>query len=67
MQDPPTIDLTAIRDRHPQHFARFDRQRLLTILTGLAAFALLLFGMAQLGFFGGRCSPEACACSKSSG
>ena len=43
----------AIRDRHPQHFARFDRQRLLAILTGIAAFALLLFGMAQLGFFGG--------------
>ena len=53
MPDRPVIDLVAIRDRHPQHFARFDRQRLLAILTGLAAFALLLFGMAQLGFFGG--------------
>ena len=49
----PEIDLVAIRDRHPQHFARFDRQRGLTLLTGVAAFALLLFGMAQLGFFGG--------------
>lgn len=49
----PAIDLVAIRDRHPQHFARFDRQRLMTILTGTAAFALLLFGMAQLGFFAG--------------
>jgi phosphonate transport system permease protein len=49
----PAIDLVAIRDRHPQHFARFDRQRLLTLLTGIAAFALLLFGMGQLGFFGG--------------
>jgi len=49
----PMIDLVAIRDRHPQHFVRFDRQRLLTILTGLAAFALLLFGMVELGFFGG--------------
>ena len=49
----PAIDLVAIRDRHPQHFARFDRQRLLAILTGVSAFALLLFGMAQLGFFGG--------------
>ena len=47
------IDLAAIRDRHPQHFARFDRQRLLTMLMGVAALALLLFGMAQLGFFGG--------------
>ena len=53
MPDRPVIDLVAIRDRHPQHFARFDRQRLLAILTGIAAFALLLFGMAQLGFFGG--------------
>ena len=50
----PTIDLIAIRDRHPQHFARFDRQRLLTLATGIAALALLLFGMAQLGFFGGK-------------
>jgi phosphonate transport system permease protein len=49
----PAIDLVAIRGRHPQHFARLDRQRLLTLLTGIAAFALLLFGMAQLGFFGG--------------
>ena len=53
MQRRPAIDLVAIRDRHPQHFARFDRQRLLTLLTGIAAFALLLFGLAQLGFFGG--------------
>ena len=50
----PTIDLIAIRDRHPQHFVRFDRQRLLTLATGMAALALLLFGMAQLGFFGGK-------------
>jgi phosphonate transport system permease protein len=53
MSGRPAIDLAAIRDRHPQHFARFDRQRQLTILTGIAAFAVLLFGMAQLGFFGG--------------
>ena len=50
----PTIDLVAIRDRHPQHFARFDRQRLLTLLTAVASVTLLLFGMAQLGFFGGK-------------
>ena len=49
MQRRPAIDLVAIRDRHPQHFARFDRQRLLILLTGIAAFALLLFGLAQLG------------------
>ena len=33
MQRRPAIDLVAIRDRHPQHFARFDRQRLLTLKT----------------------------------
>jgi len=49
----PAIDLAAIRDRHPEHFDRLDRRRLLTILTGAAAFVLLLFGMARLGFFGG--------------
>jgi phosphonate transport system permease protein len=53
MPNRPTIDLAAIRDRHPEHFDRLDRRRLMTILTGVGALALLLFGMAQLGFFGG--------------
>lgn len=53
MPSRPVIDLAAIRDRHPQHFNRFDRRRLLAMLTGIAAFALLLFGMVELGFFGG--------------
>ena len=53
MTSRPTIDLLAIRDRHPQHFARFDRRRLSTMVASLAAFALLLFGMTELGFFGG--------------
>ena len=39
--------------RHPQHFDRFDRRRLPVVLVGVAALALLLFGMAELGFFGG--------------
>jgi phosphonate transport system permease protein len=51
--DRPAVDLAAIRGRHPQHFARLDRQRLQAALVGVAAFALLLFGMAELGFFGG--------------
>jgi phosphonate transport system permease protein len=53
MPSRPAIDLAAMRNRHPQHFNRFDRQRLLAMLTGAAALALLLFGMAELGFFGG--------------
>ncbi len=53
MPNRPVIDLAAMRSRHPQHFGRFDRQRLLAMLTGIAALTLLLFGMAELGFFGG--------------
>jgi phosphonate transport system permease protein len=47
----PPIDLAAVRDRHPQHFAGPIRGRRLTIGVGAGALALLLFGMAQLGFF----------------
>lgn len=50
----PEVDLSAIRGRHPRHFDRLDRRRLLTALAGVGVFALLLFGMAELGFFGGR-------------
>jgi phosphonate transport system permease protein len=53
MSNRPAVDLAAIRRRHPQHFARLDRRRLQTVLAGVAALALLLFGMTQLGFFGG--------------
>jgi phosphonate transport system permease protein len=51
--DRPAVDLAAIRGRHPQHFIGLDRRRLQAALVGVAAFALLLFGMAELGFFGG--------------
>jgi phosphonate transport system permease protein len=53
MSNRPAVDLAAIRRRHPQHFTRLDRRRLQTVLAGVAALALLLFGMTQLGFFGG--------------
>ncbi len=49
----PAVDLAAIRGRHPRHFDRFDRRRLTGALVGVAALALLLWGMAELGFFGG--------------
>ena len=49
----PAIDLVAIRDRHPQHFNGLGRRRF-PAMAAAAAFVLLLFGMAELGFFGGR-------------
>jgi phosphonate transport system permease protein len=48
------IDLAALRRRHPQHFSRFDRQRVTGMLAGIAAVAVLVFGMAQLDFFSGK-------------
>ena len=46
-----SFDLGEIRRRHPQHFGGLGRdQRSLAIIAG-TAFALLVFGMAQLGFF----------------
>jgi phosphonate transport system permease protein len=47
------IDVVAIRDRHPHHFGPPSRERQLTWALGAGAVVLLLFGMAQLGFFSG--------------
>lgn len=47
------LDLGALRSRHPQHFGGFGRGRIVPIAVAAAALALLLFGMVQLGFFGG--------------
>jgi phosphonate transport system permease protein len=48
------VDLGAVRGRHPEHFQRFDRRRQTVIALVAAAFALLVFGMDQLGFFDGK-------------
>ena len=50
----PAIDLAAIRDRHPQHFSGFGRRRFPATAAAVAAFFLLLVGMAELGFFDGK-------------
>jgi phosphonate transport system permease protein len=43
-----------IRDRHPAHFRRFDRRRQTVLAAVVAAFALLVFAMDELGFFDGK-------------
>jgi phosphonate transport system permease protein len=48
------IDLEALRARHPAHFAGFGRDRATALAVAAAAFALLVFGMVYLGFFGER-------------
>jgi phosphonate transport system permease protein len=48
------IDLAALRVRHPAHFAGFGRDRAIALGIAGAAVALLVFGMAWLGFFNER-------------
>eukprot|EP01034_Spumella_vulgaris_P003415 gene3416-4397_t len=45
--------MDAVRARYPEHFTRWSRQRLSMIGIAAALFVLLLFGMGELGFFGG--------------
>lgn len=49
-----TVDTSAIRARHPHHFGRPGRDRQLLLALGVGAVLLLVFAMAQLGFFGGN-------------
>lgn len=46
--------MDAVRDRYPEHFKGWGQQRVLMIAVGTALVALLLFGMAVLGFFDGK-------------
>ena len=48
------VDLGAVRGRHPEHFQRFDRQRRVSVAIAVAALALLVFAMGELGFFDGK-------------
>jgi phosphonate transport system permease protein len=47
----PGPDLSTLRDRYPQHFARFPRDRALWLVAAAGAVVVLLWGMADLGFF----------------
>jgi phosphonate transport system permease protein len=49
----PPVDLAAIRSRHAHHFGRPSRERQVLTALGVGAVLLLLFGMAQFGFFDG--------------
>ena len=49
----PSIDLAAVRNRHPHHFGTISRERVSMAALAAAALVLLVCGMAQLGFFGG--------------
>src|SRR5262249_19570673 len=48
------VDPGPLRARYPQHFARFPRERTLWLLAAAAAVVVLLWGMADLGFFSGK-------------
>jgi phosphonate transport system permease protein len=48
-----TVDFEGLRSRHPQHFAGIGRRRAGSLAVAGAAVAVLLWGMAELGFFSG--------------
>ncbi len=54
MASRPPIDIAALRGRHPQHFGGLGRDRMTVAVVAGAALALLLGGMAALGFFDGK-------------
>jgi phosphonate transport system permease protein len=50
----PQVDVEGVRRRHPQHFTGFVGDRRKAALVAALAGALMLFGMADLGFFDAR-------------
>ncbi|MFI4999088.1 MAG: phosphonate ABC transporter, permease protein PhnE [Reyranellales bacterium] len=48
------VDLAAIRNRHPDHFGGAGGSHRKALGLAAAAVALLLFGLAELGFFDGK-------------
>ena len=49
-----SVDVDAVRDRHPQHFERFSRRRKFALAGIVGAFLLLVFSLAELGFADNR-------------
>jgi phosphonate transport system permease protein len=45
------VDVDAVRGRHPQYFECFSRQRKLALVGVAVAIVLLIFSLAELGFF----------------
>ncbi len=54
MPTPVAADVAGLRDRHPEHFRRWDRSRLLTLGCVAGLVALLVFSLDLLGFFDGK-------------
>lgn len=44
---------SSLRERYPEHFQGFGRDRFVAAAIGLALFALLIYAMGHLGFFDG--------------
>jgi phosphonate transport system permease protein len=49
-----TLDVAALRGRHPHHFDGALRASLVPVVLAVGAVALLVFGLAQLGFLDGK-------------
>ncbi len=45
--------MSAMRQRYPEHFQRFGRDRFVMAAIGFGLFALLIYAMGRLGFFDG--------------
>ena len=54
-----SVDVDAVRDRHPQHFERFSRRRKFALAGIVGAFLLLVFSLAELGFADNRMPGDA--------
>ena len=54
MSERQPIDLAGLRSRHPHHFVALGRDRRKAVAAAVLTFALLFFGMIDLGFFNAK-------------